>query len=415
MTTSNIRLSEKISPAFYGVHHAIKKRTYSEFKLKGGRGSTKSSFISIEVILELIKNPAMHAVILRKVANTLRTTVYNQYLWAIIELGLYEAFKCTVSPMEMTYKKTGQKILFFGLDDPGKIKSLKVPFGYVGIVHFEELDQFAGAEEVRNVEQSLLRGGGLFFNFKSFNPPITVSNWANKDVLTQKPGVLVHHSTFETTPRAWLGPKFLEDAAFLKETNPRAYEHEYLGVPTGTGGNVFENVVVRKIKPEEILQYDHILNGIDWGWYPDPFAFVRCQYNPGQSQLILFDEFGGNKLSNQETADILTKRHGITENDLLICDSAESKSIGDYKSYGLFARAAEKGPDSRNYSFKWLASLKEIVIDPVRCPKALEEFQNYEYERDKNGEVISGYPDGNDHFIDATRYATNRIWKRRGA
>ena len=207
----------------------------------------------------------------------------------------------------------------------------------------------------------------------------------------------MHHSTYKTTPIHWLGPKFVADAEYLKETNPRAYEHEYLGVPTGTGGNVFENVVVREIEPEEILQYDHILNGIDW------------------SQLILFDEFGGNKLSNRETADILTKRHGITENDLLTCDSAESKSIGDYKSYGLFARAAEKGPDSRNYSFKWLASLKEIVIDPVRCPKALEEFQNYEYERDKNGDVISGYPDGNDHFIDATRYATNRIWKRRGA
>lgn len=413
MTTS--KLDQLISPAFYEVHRDIRAHAYDEYVLKGGRGSTKSSFVSVEVILAMLKHPEMHAVVLRKVANTLRTTVYNQYIWAIQELGLYDKFKPTVSPMEIVFKKTGQKIMFFGTDDPGKIKSLKVPFGYVGVVHFEELDQFSGQEEIRNIEQSLLRGGDLFYCFKSFNPPITNSNWANKYALEKKPGVLVHHSTYKTTPIHWLGPKFVADAEYLKETNPRAYEHEYLGVPTGTGGNVFENVVVREIKPEEILQYDHILNGIDWGWYPDPFAFVRCQYNPGQSQLILFDEFGGNKLSNRETADIITKRHGITENDLLICDSAESKSIGDYKSYGLFARAAEKGPDSRNYSFKWLASLKEIVIDPVRCPKALEEFQNYEYERDKNGDVISGYPDGNDHFIDATRYATNRIWKRRGA
>ncbi|MEG2286134.1 MAG: phage terminase large subunit, partial [Eubacterium sp.] len=85
--------------------------------------------------------------------------------------------------------------MFFGMDDPGKIKSLKVPFGYVGIVHFEELDQFSGQEEIRNIEQSLLRGGELFFNFKSYNPPITISNWANKHVLIPKPGVLVHHST----------------------------------------------------------------------------------------------------------------------------------------------------------------------------------------------------------------------------
>ncbi|MEG1186078.1 MAG: PBSX family phage terminase large subunit, partial [Eubacterium sp.] len=248
MTTSTIKLSEKISPAFYEVHEAIKNRTYDEYILKGGRGSTKSSFVSVEVIIELLKNKNIHAVILRKVANTMRTTVYNQYQWAIIELGLYEKFKFTVNPMEITYKNTGQKIMFFGMDDPGKIKSLKVPFGYVGIVHFEELDQFSGQEEIRNIEQSLLRGGELFFNFKSYNPPITISNWANKHVLIPKPGVLVHHSTFKTTPRHWLGEKFISDAEYLKGINPRAYKHEYLGVPTGTGGNVFENVKAKKVE-----------------------------------------------------------------------------------------------------------------------------------------------------------------------
>ncbi|MEG1619282.1 MAG: PBSX family phage terminase large subunit [Eubacterium sp.] len=414
MTTSTIKLSEKISPAFYEVHEAIKNRTYDEYILKGGRGSTKSSFVSVEVIIELLKNKNIHAVILRKVANTMRTTVYNQYQWAIIELGLYEKFKFTVNPMEITYKNTGQKIMFFGMDDPGKIKSLKVPFGYVGIVHFEELDQFSGQEEIRNIEQSLLRGGELFFNFKSYNPPITISNWANKHVLIPKPGVLVHHSTFKTTPRHWLGEKFISDAEYLKGINPRAYKHEYLGVPTGTGGNVFENVKAEKVKASDIMQFDAILNGVDWGWYPDPFAFVRCQYNSGQSQLIIFDEFGANKLSNRETAEVIKKK-GVASNDLITCDSSENKSVEDYRGYNLFARSAEKGPDSRNYSFKWLAGLREIIIDPERCPKTLEEFQHFEYERNKSGEVISGYPDGNDHFIDATRYATNRIWKRRGA
>lgn len=178
MTTS--KLDQLISPAFYEVHRDIRAHAYDEYVLKGGRGSTKSSFVSVEVILAMLKHPEMHAVVLRKVANTLRTTVYNQYIWAIQELGLYDKFKATVSPMEIVFKKTGQKIMFFGTDDPGKIKSLKVPFGYVGIVHFEELDQFSGQEEIRNIEQSLLRGGDLFYCFKSFNPPITNSNWANK-------------------------------------------------------------------------------------------------------------------------------------------------------------------------------------------------------------------------------------------
>ncbi|MEG2286135.1 MAG: PBSX family phage terminase large subunit, partial [Eubacterium sp.] len=102
--------------------------------------------------------------------------------------------------------------------------------------------------------------------------------------------------------RHWLGEKFISDAEYLKGINPRAYKHEYLGVPTGTGGNVFEHVKAEKVKASDIMQFDAILNGVDWGWYPDPFAFVRCQYNSGQSQLIIFDEFGANKLSNRETA-----------------------------------------------------------------------------------------------------------------
>lgn len=130
-------------------------------------------------------------------------------------------------------------------------------------------------------------------------------------------------------------------------------------------------------------------------------------------RLYVWQEYTCNKRSNRQTADELI-RMGITGNDLLTCDSAEKKSIGDYKSYGLLARAAEKGPGSREYSYKWLQSLREIIIDNVRCPVAAQEFMDYEYERDKEGNIITGYPDGNDHMIDAVRYATERIWKRRG-
>lgn len=105
---------------------------------------------------------------------------------------------------------------------------------------------------------------------------------------------------------------------------------------------------------------------------------------------------------------------GITGNDIITCDSAENKSIGDYKAYGLLARAARKPPGSREYSYKWLQSLKEIVIDNIRCPVACEEFLNCEYDRDKEGNVISGYPDGNDHAIDAVRYATEQLWRQKG-
>ena len=224
---------------------------------------------------------------------------------------------CTVSPLEITRKSTGQKIYFRGADDPGKVKSIKVPFGYIGVLWFEELDQFMGPEAVRKIEQSVIRGGDTAYIFKTFNPP-----------------------------KKWLGKTFIEEAEFLKETNPDAYENEYLGVANGSGGSVFDNITIREITDDEISGFDHVLNGIDWGWFPDPYAFARVHYDRARLRLYVWQEYTCNKRSNRQTADELI-RMGITGNDLLTCDSAEKKSIGDYKSYGLLARAAEKGPGSR--------------------------------------------------------------------
>ena len=402
-----------IAPVFAPVLFDIRDHRHTEYVFPGGRGSTKSSFISLNIIDLIMTNPEMHAVVMRQVADTMRGSVYQQILWAIDALGLTDEFHATVSPMEITRKSTGQKIYFRGADDPGKVKSIKVPFGYIGILWLEELDQFTGPESVRKIEQSVIRGGDVAYIFKSFNPPKTVSNWANKYIKIPKESRLVTYSTYKDVPEKWLGKPFLEEAEFLKEVNPDAYENEYLGVANGSGGSVFDNVTIRQITDEEISQFDRVLNGVDWGWYPDLYAFVRVHYDAARLTLYIWQEYTCNKKSNRQTADQLMQM-GITGSDVITCDSAEEKSVGDYKSYGLFARSADKGPGSREYSYKWLQSLKEIVIDNVRCPVAAEEFMDYEYERDKDGNVISGYPDGDDHCIDAVRYATNRIWKRRG-
>lgn len=407
------RLSELISPAFVDSHKAVKTGEINELVEKGGRGSAKSSYLSIELILELIKHPECHAVVMRKIANTLRTSVYAQVCWAISALGLTRKFRCTVSPMECTYIETGQKILFFGMDDPGKLKSIKLPFGYIGLAWFEELDQFDGPEQIRNVEQSIFRGGSYSMCFKSFNPPAMARNWANRYALEKKPGKMVHHSTYLTTPAHWLGPRFLADAEHLKETNPTGYRHEYGGEVVGSGTQVFENLLLREIKDDEIKQFDRVTNGVDWGWYPDPWAWNRMHYDSGRKTLYLFDELTRLRTSNTETAKLIQSR--IPEGERIIADSAEEKSVSDYKSYGLSCRGADKGPGSVNYSMKWLQSLRAIVIDPDRCPDTAREFSEYEYERDdKTGEVVAGYPDAANHHIDAVRYGTNRIWKRRG-
>lgn len=402
-----------VAPSFSSVLFDISEHEHSEYIFPGGRGSTKSSFVSLNIIDLIMGNPEMHACILREVANTLKDSVYAQLQWAISALELDDEFTFTKSPLEITRISTGQKIYFRGADNPNKIKSIKVPFGYIGIVWFEELDQFRGEEAVRKIEQSVIRGGELAYKFKSFNPPKSSQNWANKYIKIPREDRLVTESTYLTVPKKWLGKPFLDDAEFLKATNPKAYENEYLGAVNGTGGNIFDNVEIRAIDDKEISQFERVLRGVDWGWYPDPFAYTACYYDPARLTLYIFDEYRCNKKSNADTAKILRDRHNISPNDVIICDSAEKKSVQDYKDCGLRAVSSEKGPGSVDYSMKWLQSLRAIVIDNKRCPETAKEFLEYEYERDKEGNVITGYPDKNNHSIDAVRYATNKLWWNR--
>ena len=427
--------ADVIAPAFLDAYDDIKAHAHTEYVFHGGRGSTKSSFIGLVIIWLIKNNPTMHGIALRQVGNTMRDSVYSQLEWAINELGLSDQFKCTVSPLEITYLPTGQKIYFRGADEPGKIKSIKPAFGYIGIAWFEELDQFHGPEAVRNIEQSAIRGGDLAYIFKSFNPPRTAANWANKYIQIPKANQYQHHSTYlQLGSRIrWLGKPWVEEAEHLQSVNPKAFEHEYLGVANGTGGLVFENVTLRKITDEEIAQFDRVLHGLDWGFYPDPAHYSRVHYDAARMTLYIFGELRRTKTSNRQLYDDLVA-YGCKGGDTIIADSAEPKSVADFRGYasepiptgevspfgrkdavfGPDCRGAEKGPESVKYSMKWLQSLAAIIIDPERCPETAQEFLDYELEQDKDGEFISEYPDKNNHAIDSTRYATNLIWRRRG-
>lgn len=382
---------------------------YTHYTLKGGRGTTKSSAASCDGVMLIQEYPDIHGLVMRKVGNTIRDSVLAQYEWAIHTLGVDEYWTRKTNPPELIFKPTGQKILFRGADDPMKIKSIKVPFGYIGFTHFEELDQFAGREETRNILQSTMRGGELFWNFESFNPPISVSNWANQDVLEEREDRIVLSTTYKDVQREWLGEQFFTEAEHLQETNERAYQHEYLGIPVGTGGNVFENIEERKITDEEIGHFDHIYMGVDWGYYPDPFAFVRVHYDRARETIYFIDEIRANKTANQETARLIKERRYTDA--YITCDSAEPKSVADFRACGLDAKEAVKGPGSVDYGMKWLQGRK-LVIDKARTPELYKEFVNYEYERNKLGEIMSGYPDHDNHFIDATRYALERVFNQ---
>ncbi len=400
------RVFGSISPSFAPVLGDVLVHGHTHYDLAGGRGSMKSSFVSLCVVFLLLLEPEAHALVLRKVANTMRDSVYAQYLWAVEKLGLAEFFESRYSPMELIFLPTGQKILFRGADDPMKIKSIKVPFGSIMITHFEEKDQFAGREEIRAVLQSTMRGQGRFWNFESYNPPLSRDNWANADSAAGRPDRLCHRSTYLQAPPAWLGEQFLLEAESLRLSDERAWRHEYLGEAVGTGGNVFANLVKRRITDEELKRFDRIYQGVDWGFAPDPYAFIRLHYDAARETVYLLDELFVLRQTNAETAEEL-RRRGYTDAPI-ICDSAEPKSVSDYRARGLPAKPAVKGPGSVDYSMKWLQG-RTIVIDPRRTPVAWREFSRYEFDRDREGNFISGYPDRDNHLIDATRYALERI------
>lgn len=407
----HIKMSEMLAPVFYDFAKDVMRHGHTHYDIRGGRGSLKSSTVSLLVPQLLIANPNTHALVLRKVANTLRDSVFNQYMWAIAELGMAGLWYAKVSPMEIIYRPTGQKIMFRGADDPMKIKSIKVPFGYIAVTHFEEKDQFSGRAEIRTILQSTMRGGDKFWNFESYNPPISRDNWANIDSAEDKPNRLCHISTYLDAPKDWLGEEFINEAEYLKQTDERAYQHEYLGLPVGTGGNVFERLELREITDDEIKRFDRIYQGIDFGWYPDPFCFIRIYYDAARETLYLIDEHYVNKTSNEDNAAWIREHH---YNDFPItCDSAEPKSIVDFRASGVDARSAIKGPGSVEYGMKWLQRRK-IVIDKRRTPNAYKEIVGYEYERNKDGEIISGYPDKNNHAIDAIRYGMEPAYRLYG-
>ena len=379
-----VRISELIGGAFGACRQEVRNGA-AEIVASGGRGSGKSSYVSVELLLQMLKHPGCHGLVCRKVAATLRTSVYAQLQWAVERMGLRSRFRFSLSPMEMEYLPTGQRILFFGMDDAGKLKSLKMPAGYIGLLWFEELDQFT-EEEVRSVEQSVFRGGDFTLSFKSFNPPVDARHWVNK------PGRFVHRSTYLELPRAWLGERFFADAEHLQRVNPSLYEHEYLGIPVGDGDRVFPNLRLESFA----VQLRHRSSGVDWGWWPDPWAFNQVAYDPQSRNLYILAAGHRHRCANRDTAALLMEQVGC--NELVIADSAEPKSIAEYRALGLSCRGARKGPGSRRYGYKWLQSLNAIYIDPAVCPHTAREFAGCVYE---NG----AYPGHDDHHIDAVRYA----------
>lgn len=400
-----IRLTNLIAPSFYDVHKSIKANEYTHYWMYGGRGSTKSSVISIEIVLGMMKDPDANAIVMRKVGDTLKTSVFEQLVWAIDNLGVRQHWDVPKANLILTYKPTGQQIRFRGVDDPKKIKGTKFSRGYTKFVWFEECEEFNGMEEIRMVNQSLMRGGEQFVVFYSYNPPKSSNSWVNVESKITRPDRLNHHSTYLDVDPEWLGHQFLIEANHLKEVKPLAYQHEYLGEAIGTGGEVFDNVSCRAITDEEIANFWNVKRGIDFGYSRDPASYGVMHYDRKVKTLYIFHELYKVGLSNYELNTHVAAEN--VNNELIYCDSSEPKSISELLQYGRRVAGVKKGKDSIDYGIKFLQSLESIIIDDKRCPETAREFLTYELDRDNNGNFKAGYPDRNNHTIDMARYALN--------
>lgn len=386
-----------IAEVFEPVYSDLIAGRHSEYWLKGGRGSTKSSFISLAIVLGLWRDEHANAIVYRRVGNTIKDSVYEQLIWAIDTLHLTKYFKLKKSPLEIERVRTGQRVLFRGADDPMKSKSIKLKRGqYFKFLWFEELAEFRGMEDVRVIKQSILRGVDRAFTFYSYNPPRSVQNWVNAEALKPREDRMVHSSTYLDVSPDWLGDAFIAEAEAVKATNERAYRNEYLGEVTGTGGNVFDNLELREIGDEEIGALETFYNGLDFGFATDPDAFTRWAYSRRTRRLYAVAEYYGSHTNIDTLAE---KVSALAGREIVRCDSADPRMIAELKRRGITAVGVRKGAGSVEHGMRWLEDLGAIVADPRRTPNIAREFQKYEYLQDKNGNFLPAYPDKDNHCL----------------
>jgi len=404
------KLSEFLPKAFHTTWRVALNSNILHVVEKGGRGSGKSSGIA-HIIVQLIMRYPVNAVAIRYVDNTIELSIFEQIKWAIEEQGVSKYFKVNKSPMKITYKPRGNYIVFRGAQNPERIKSLKDSRFPFAIAWIEELAEFKTEDDVKTITNSLLRGelaDGLFYKFfYSYNPPKRRQSWVNKKYESsfQPENTFVHHSTYKDNP--FIAQAFIEEVNATRAKNPKRAEWEYDGKAIGSGVVPFDNLRVIKgcITDEMVANFDNIRNGLDFGYATDPLAFVRWHYDKKKNGIYAIDEIYGVKISNRELAKKV-KAKGY-EADRIGADSAEPKSIAELinehsikKLYGV-----KKGPDSVEYGEGWLDDLDFICIDPLRTPNIAHEFENIDYQTDKDGNPKPRLEDKDNHTIDATRYA----------
>ena len=401
MTISEIKLSE-ISGGGYDDFWKCKKRYRV---LKGGEGSKKSSTTALNFIYRLMKYKGSNLLVVRQVMNTHRDSTFAQLEWAQEKLGVTHLWKNTVSPLEMVYLPTGQKIIFRGFDDVLKLASATVSTGYLNFVWIEEAFEIASESDFDKLDLSVPRGKLEAPLYKqttvTFNP-WSGSHWLKKRFFDTDSKTV---ATFSTN---YLDNEFLDKtdrAVFerMKKTNPRKYEVAGLGNWGISEGLVYENWTVGRIKIPDGERYKwKNFYGLDYGYTNDPTGFVGFAANPIDKEMYIFCEFCKKRMLNCDIAEAI-KALGLSK-ERIRADCAEPKSNDDLRRLGISRiTPSVKGRDS---ILNGIAAINEyrITVDP-NCVNMIRELSSYIY-NEKSGENGIRQPkDCDNHLCDAMRYA----------
>lgn len=370
---------------------------------KGSRGSKKSKTSALWHIYNMMKHPLSNTLVVRKVERTLRDSAFSDLQWAIHQLSVDNLWNCTTSPLEITYKPTGQKILFRGLDDPLKLASVSVPKGVLCWLWCEEAYEINSEADFDLLDESI-RGvmpEGLFKRVTLTLNPWNEHHWIKKRFFDcPSDNVLAMTTTYLCNE--WLSDTDIKLFEDMKVRNPRRYRVAGLGDWGIVDGLVYENWKEEEFSLREIQDKYDLKSGfgLDFGYTNDPSAAFIGFVDVDNRKIYVWDEMYQKGLSNRKIFDNLLQM-GYSK-DRFTGDSAEPKSIDELKGYGMRITGATKGKDSIKNGIQWIQDF-EIIIHP-RCVNFLTEISNYTWNTDKFGNKINEPIDDFNHLMDAMRY-----------
>ena len=377
---------------------------------KGSRRSKKSKTTGLWFITNIMKYPDANALVVRKTFRTLKDSCFTELKWAIHRLQVDAWWDIKESPLEMTYKPTGQKIYFRGLDDPLKVTSITTEVGVLCWMWLEEAYEITSEDDFDTLEESMWGDcpEGLFKQITITFNPWNEKHWLKRRFFDVQDDPDILAITTNYLCNEWLSEADRNAFEKMKQRNPRRYAVAGLGNWGIVDGLIYENWKEQNFELDDQFHQEHpnlvSCFGMDFGYTQDPSTLFCGLLDAKEKKLYVFDEMYQKGLSNRKIADTI-KSMGYGK-ERITADSAEPKSIDELKSLGLHVKGASKGKDSIKNGIQWIQDL-EIIIHP-RCVNFITEISNYTWDKDKFGNQVNQPIDDFNHLMDAMRYALEK-------